>query len=104
MGIDAEVLWQVAEATAEDAGPGDHVGAVEPDLPGRRPGDGGGDPHQRRLAGAVGPEQAHHPGFEVQGDPGDRPFAAPVDLRDVDQLEHRAALRQTGGSDCVWHI
>ena len=60
-------------------------------------GDGGDDLHQGGLAGAVGAEQADHPGAELEGeviDGGDAPAEA---LGDVVEREHRRLRKGSGG-------
>ncbi len=71
VGVEAELLRQVAEHgfDGDPAGLGGDVIAANLHLPAGWIDDARQDAHQRRLARAVGPQQAEHPRAQFQRDP-----------------------------------
>jgi hypothetical protein len=80
IGIDAEILRQIAEHPAQRARVADHVLALPQHAAGGGPGDRGQDAHQRRLAGAVGPQQTEHSRRQRQAEAAERFDAASINL------------------------
>ena len=87
--VDAELLRQIAEHAADRERVGNDVGAVEGDATGGRLLQGGDDPHQRRFAGAVRPEQAVHAARHVEIDPRERLNAVRIGVPEVSDLQPR---------------
>src|SRR4029078_3483613 len=56
------------EQGPQPVGRADDVDPIPRHPPLGGPGDGGEDPHQRRLPGAVGPQQAEHAGPQIQAE------------------------------------
>src|ERR1017187_919050 len=67
LGIDAKLLWQVAEDAADLVFLAQHVNAIEVDRAGVRVLQRGDGPHQGTLAGAIGPHKAKHAVADGQG-------------------------------------
>ena len=83
IGIDAEILREVAERRAQSIGIGGQVGAIPHHAAFGGARDGGQDAHQRGLACAVGAEQSEHARAELQGEVAQRPVSATVTLADI---------------------
>ena len=83
VGIEPEILGQEPEPLADELGLLDDVGAVEPDVAGRRLNKPGDDAHEGRLPGAVGAEEAEHSLGNIEIDPLERAHRAGVDLHEA---------------------
>src|SRR5262245_45632519 len=94
--VDAKVLRQVAECAAQRAGVRDDVDVVEPDAAGGWNLQRGHRAHERRLAGAVRPEQAEHPARDFQRDRLERARTVRIDMRELVDAQHTASR---GGGD-----
>ena len=93
--INAEILRQIAQRRAQFLGVGDDVDITETDGPGGRRLQRRDAAHQRRFAGAVGPEQPEHAGGNCQADIIERTRAIGIDMADMGELEHRFSLLWT---------
>jgi len=87
--VEPELLREVSEARPDLLGGLGHVLSVQDHAPGRRLEQAGDDPHQRRLSGAVRPQQAEHPHRYVERDPLERRHGPGVDLHQIADREHR---------------
>src|SRR6185369_15492414 len=88
LGVEAEVLRQVAEPAAQRLRVGQDVRAVQLDAARGRLEEAGEDPHEGGLAGAVGSEQAEHPGRDVEIDSLQGRHRARVDFHQVADGQH----------------
>ena len=92
LGIDAELLRQVAEDAADLVLLAQHVDAVEVDGAGvgiLKRGDGA---HQRALAGAVGADQAEHAVADGEGEVLKRLYAVRISLGKTSDRECQCYL------------
>src|SRR5260370_8550830 len=81
LGIDAKLLWQVAEDAADFVFLAQHVNAIEVDRAGVRVLQRGDGPHQGTLAGAIGPHKAKHAVADRQREVLERLYAVRISLR-----------------------
>jgi hypothetical protein len=94
--IDAEILGQVAQGAAQGLGVSDHVDIAEPDESRGGGLQGGDDPHQRRLAGPIGTEQAVHAIGNDQIDVVERLHPAGIDVAEGLDDQHDARFFALG--------
>ena len=87
-GIDAEFLWQVAQLAAVGLRIGKDVATVEAHLALVRLLQGGDGPHQGRLAGAVGTEEAEESVVDIEAHFLQRLDAVGIGLGKVIDVEH----------------
>ena len=83
VGINAEILGQVAEHGPKSIGIRSQVGAIPGHLAFGGTRDGGQNAHQGRLARAVGAEQAEDAGLQLKTEAAQRPYFAAITLTDI---------------------
>lgn len=95
VGIYAEVVRKISECGAQIVGVGCEVGTIPNDAAFCSAGYGGEDAHERRLTGAVGPEQSQCAGTELQGEIAQGPVSGAVALADVFDRELQEASERS---------
>ena len=91
VGVDAEVLRQVAEHPTDRILLGEHVDVAQADRPAIGLLQGCDRAHQRRLPGSVGPEEPEHARLDVEIDALQGLHAAGIGLVQVSNGERRAS-------------
>jgi hypothetical protein len=95
VGVEAELLREVAELAAELGLLFEHVDVAEADAAAVGVLQGGDRAHERRLAGAVGAEQAEHAGGDREVDALQRAHAVGVGLGELADLQFHGDGRET---------
>src|SRR5690606_22562076 len=92
--VHPDVPRQIPERLPDLVPLAEHVQLAQANRPRVRLLKRGEDPHERGLAGAVGPEQAVHAGRNAEGDVTEGMDAVAVRLREIADLEvHRGPVR-----------